>query len=212
VRGGRPPRGGLLREVVSARALFAAGALLLPAFLFQQDPGIRALEILLFTGLNAAGGRRVRVVQTLVISAGVVLFNLLVPTGRVLLTVAGLPVTEAALRNGVAKATALVGMIAISQFSLREDLHIPGRVGGLIGRSLFYFQRIMGMRARVDRKDIIGSIDRLLDEAQAGAGEEGTVEGLARRTTWTGAVALIALVAAPWAALVYTLVRPHPFW
>lgn len=87
--GTRPPRGGLLRGAVSARALFAAGALLLPAFLFQQDAGIRALEILFFIGLNAAGGRRVRAVQTIVVTVGIVLFNLLVPTGRVLLTVAG---------------------------------------------------------------------------------------------------------------------------
>ncbi len=204
--------GGLLAAIVSARALFVAGALVLPAFLFQKDAVIRALEILLFLVLNAAGGRRVRVVQILVTTAGIVLFNLFVPTGRVLVSLAGLPVTEAALRNGVARATALVGMIAISQFSLREDLRLPGRVGGLVGRSLFYFQRIVGMGARVDRKDIVGSIDALLEKAQADAGSPPPGKVLATQTTPAGALALAAIVAVPWAVLVYTLVRPRPFW
>lgn len=204
--------GGLLAGIVSARALFVAGALVLPAFLFQQDPAIRGMEILLFILLNAAGGRRVRFVQILVTTAGIVLFNLFVPTGRVLVSLAGFPVTEAALRNGVVRATALVGMIAISQFSLREDLRIPGRVGGLVGRSLYYFQRIVGMRARVDRKDIVGSIDALLEKAQADAGSPSAGRGLATRTTPAGALALAAIAAVPWAALVYTLVRPRPFW
>ena len=210
--GPRRDTGGLLGRSVSARALFATGALLLPAFLFQQDVVIRVLQILLFIGLNAAGGRRIRVVQNLVFMAGIVLFNLFVPTGKVLLTVLGLPITEAALRSGLAKATALVGMIAISQFCLREDLRIPGRVGGLVGRSLFYFHRIMGMRARIDRKDVIGSIDTLLFEAQAAGAAAVPPQELAERTTAPGAIALLAILAVNWAALVYTLVRPHPFW
>lgn len=204
--------GGLLARIVSARALFLAGALVLPAFLFQQDLAIRGTEILLFVVLNAAGGRRVRVVQILVMTAGIVLFNLFVPTGRVLVSLAGFPVTEAALRGGVARATALVGMIAISQFSLREDLRIPGRVGGLVGRSLLYFQRIVGMKARVDRKDIVGSIDALLAKAQAGDREPARGKGLATRTTPAGALALAAIVAATWGPFIYTLVRPRPFW
>ena len=103
-------------------------------------------------------------------------------------------------------------MIAISQFCLREDLRIPGRVGGLVGRSLFYFHRIMGMRARIDRKDVIGSIDSLLFEAQATGAATAPARELSGRTTARGAIALLGLLAVNWAALVYTLVRPHPFW
>ena len=205
-------RQNLLRDGISARLLFAAGGLLLPAFLFQQDPVVRLLQIVLFLGLNAAGGRRIRFLQVLVVSAGVVAFNLLIPTGKILVTVLGLPITETALRSGAAKATAVVGMIAISQFSLRADLRIPGRIGGLIGRSLFYFERIMSRRSRIDRKDIIGSIDRLLlDIHGEGDGATGQ-EGEARRTTLAGAVVLGLIIAVNWAVFVITLVRPHPFW
>jgi heptaprenyl diphosphate synthase len=203
---------------VSPGLLFAAGALLLPAFLFQQDPGVRALQVLLFLGLNALSGRRVRIVQILVVTVGVVAFNLLIPTGRVLLTVLGLPVTETALRSGVLKATAVVGMIAISQFALRGDLRIPGRIGGLIAASLGYFERVLSMRARIDRKNLIGSIDDILFAVQspaappaAGAGHAGSGHP-ASRTSPAAAAMLALVVASQWAVLAWTLVRPHPLW
>lgn len=204
--------GGLFREGVSARALFVAGALLLPAFLLQQDPVVRVLQILLFLGLNAVGGRRIRILQILIVSAGIVGFNLLIPTGKVLLSVLGLPITEAALRAGIAKATAVVGMIAISQFSLRADLRIPGRVGGLIGRSLMYFERIMSRRARIDRKDIVGSIDRLLLEVQGEGADPAAGGAPPRGTRRGGGLILGAVVAANWGVFAYTVFRPHPFW
>jgi hypothetical protein len=203
---------GFLAGKATARVLFAAGALLLPAFLFQQDPLVRGLQFLLFLGLNAAAGRRTRVVQILLISAGIVAFNLVIPTGRVLLSVLGLPITEIALRSGLQKATAVVGMIAISQLSLRADLEIPGRLGGLIGRSLFYFQLIMSRRSRIDRRNFIESIDDLLIGLQ-GSGAAGVEQGTrTQRTTPGGAAVLSALVFVNWAVFVYTLLRPYPLW
>jgi hypothetical protein len=152
------------------------------------------------------------VVQILLISAGIVAFNLVIPTGRVLLSVLGLPITEIALRSGLQKATAVVGMIAISQLSLRADLEIPGRLGGLIGRSLFYFQLIMSRRSRIDRRNLIGSIDDLLIGLQ-GSGAAGMEPGSrTQKTTPAGAAVLSALVAVNWAVFVYTLLRPYPLW
>jgi len=205
-------RDGFLGAEATARALFAAGALLLPAFLFQQDPFVRGLQILLFLGLNAAGGRRIRILQILLVGAGIVAFNLVIPTGRVLLTVLGFPLTEVALRSGLLKATAVIGMIAISQFSLRADLEIPGRIGGLIGRSLFYFQLIMSRRNRIDRRNLIGSIDELLLDLQDSGATGGDPGARTRRTTPAGAAVLLALVAANWAVFLFTVFHPHPLW
>jgi hypothetical protein len=205
-------RDGLLGAKVTARALFAAGALLLPAFLFQQDPFVRGLQILLFLGLNAASGRKIRILQIFLAGVGIAAFNLIIPTGRVLLTVLGLPLTEVALRSGLQKATAVIGMVAISQFSLRADLEIPGRLGGLIGRSLFYFQLIMSRRNRIDRKNVFGSIDELLLDLQdfgAAGNDPGARTG---STTLAGAAILLALVAANWAVFLYTLFHPYPLW
>ena len=135
----------------SPRVLFLAGALLFPAFLLQQDIAIRALQIALFMVLNAISGKRIRFLQYFIVAAGIVVFNLVIPTGRVLLSVIGLPITEGALKSGLLKATAMTGLIALSQFSIRSDLRLPGRIGGLIGQSLFYFEKIMGERRRIER-------------------------------------------------------------
>ena len=206
---GRGPR---LRISLSPGVFFAAGVLLFPAFLMQQDIIVRALQIVLFIALNTVSGRRVRPVQFLVVSAGIVLFNLVIPTGRVLLSVLGLPLTEGALKTGLFKATAMTGLIALSQFTIRSDLRLPGRLGALIGRSLFYFENIMAERRRIDRRDIIGSIDRLLLEVQ-GTHAPGTLAEPERSpSTWGGVCALALIVCVNWGALVLTLIHPHPFW
>jgi hypothetical protein len=197
------PLAAFLRGNASPRMVFACGALLMATFLFQTNVVARLLEMALFFLLSALSGRRIRVVQNLLVFASIVAFNLFVPTGKVLLTVLGLSITEGALRSGLLKAAAMVGLIALSLFTLQMPLTLPGRLGGLLGRSLFYFQRIMSERARIDRKNIIGSIDALLLDVQ-GARDDGGTERAAGRTTARGAVLLAALAVVCGAALAVT--------
>lgn len=204
--------GVFLRAHATPGALLAAGALLFPAFLLQQDLVLRALQIVIVTSLNALTGRRVRPAQFLVIAAGIVLFNLAIPTGKVFVAVLGLPLTEGALKTGLSKATVMIGLIALSQFSLRSDLRLPGWMGGLIGRSFYYFELIMSQSRRIDRKDIIGSIDRILIEVQAGGGPASGSSRAPVRSTLKGILALAAVVCVNWVPLVYSLVHPRPFW
>ncbi|HEY9594311.1 MAG TPA: hypothetical protein VHE79_07535 [Spirochaetia bacterium] len=197
---------------VSSGLLFIGGALLFPAFLFQQDIVLRAVEFGIFLALNVLSGKQIRWLQYLVVSAGIVVFNLVIPTGRVLVSVIGLPVTEGALKSGLLKALAMSGLIALSQFSIRSDLRLPGKLGGLIARSLFYFERIMGERRRIERRDIIGSIDRLLLDVQA-EGAAGAESPAARpRATPRGVVLLAVVVLVAWGALAFTMVHPHPIY
>jgi hypothetical protein len=204
-------RGSFLGSHASSLALFLVGAALLPAFLFQQDLVIRTALFLLFIGLNAASGRRPRLLQYVVVGAGIVVFNLIIPTGRVLVSVLGLPLTEVALKTGVSKATAMVGLVALSLFSIRPDLRLPGRFGGLLGTSLLYFERIMGQRRAIDRRDLIGSIDAVLLSAHQSPPTP--VAAAARvRTSTVAAALLVLVVAAAWGALAWTLVHPKPFW
>ena len=201
-----------LTENASARMLFVAGALLFPSFLLQQDIAIRGMQIALFLLLNALSGRRIRAVQYLAVSAGIVVFNLVIPTGRVLAAPLGLAITEGALKSGLMKASAMTGLIALSQFSIRAELRLPGRMGGLIGRSLYYFERIMGGRRRIDRKDIIGSVDALLLDVQ-NAGPAAASDVSARiRSTASGMAILLFSVAASWGVYIFTLFHPRPIW
>jgi len=203
---------GFLATSISPRVLFIAGALLFPAFLMQQDIVLRSLEVLIFVVLNALAGRHIRVMNYLVVMAGIVVFNLVIPTGRELVSLFGWSITEGALKSGLHKGTAMAGLIALSQFSIRSGLHLPGRLGGLIGRSLYYFEKIMSQRRRIDRKDVIGSIDALLLEIHAAGAEDRSRKAERSRSTVPGVAFLGALVAVAWAAWVLTLVHPRPFW
>ncbi|OHD73102.1 MAG: hypothetical protein A2177_13125, partial [Spirochaetes bacterium RBG_13_68_11] len=156
------PLGRFLSARVPAVMQFAAGALLMTGFLAQRDLVLRVAEFAVFLLLARLSGRRLRLVSYLLVAVGVVAFNLIIPVGRELFSILNFPVTESALKSGVAKALTLVGMIAASQFSIRPDLRIAGRLGGLLARSLLYFQLIMAERRRIDRRDILGSIDTVM--------------------------------------------------
>jgi heptaprenyl diphosphate synthase len=127
-----------------------------------------------------------------------------IPTGKVLFQVLGLPLTEGALRAGLFKATAMAGLIALSQFSIRGDLRFPGRLGGLIGRSLFYFEKIMGERKKIDRKDVIASIDEMLLQIQAAGAPVPSAGPTKRRSSWQGMAALALIVCVNWGALAWS--------
>ena len=200
----------------SPQALFFCGALLFPPFLMQQDIVVRVGLILFFMLLDVIAGKQLRLLQFGVVSAGIVLFNLIIPTGKVLAAPLGLAITEGALKGGLMKATAMTGLIALSQFSIRPNLRLPGRIGGLIGRSFFYFEAIMSRRSRIDRKDIIGSIDALLlslkDAGETVAGESNRRSNTDTPMNARGIVYLAFILVFNWAVFTLTLLHPRPFW
>ena len=103
------------------------------------------------------------------------------------------------------------GLIALSQFSIRRDLRFPGRIGGLVGRSLFYFERIMSERKRIDRKNLITSLDALFFETQGQGEASGEIE--ARGTpTLGGTLFLALLVLGNWALLALGLAGSPLLW
>jgi hypothetical protein len=206
------PLGRFLSTRVPAVMQFAAGALLMIGFIAQRDLLLRGLEFAAFLLLARLSGRRLRIVSYLLVAASVVAFNLIIPVGRELFSILGYPVTESALKTGVAKALTLVGMIAASQFSIRSDLRLPGRFGGLLGRSLLYFQRIMAERRRVDRRDIMGSIDTvLMDVHGTGAVTRDDTPPVPARLS--GVLVLAGIVCLTCAPLAVTVIMGRaPFW
>jgi hypothetical protein len=214
----------VLERNVGALALFVCGGLLFPAFLFQTDLGVRAAEVIVFFIGSALCGRRVRFVSNLLVAAGIIVFNLVIPSGRVLVSVLGIPVTDEALRGGVSKATAVIGMIALSQLSIRTTLRLPGTLGGLIGRTFLYFERIMGERRRLGKDRIMERIDQLLMSIHGDAEAPGDIEAGGRdssaqdaekpggRTTPAGFIGLGIAVGVAWGLLVLTRLHPGLIW
>jgi hypothetical protein len=185
---------------------------MMAGFLAQRDLVLRAAEFIAFLLLARLTGRRLRLISYLVVSVGIVAFNLLIPVGRELFSILKFPITESALKSGVAKALTLVGMIAASQFSIRPDLRIPGRFGGLLARSLLYFQLIVAERPRIDRHDVIGSIDTVLLGVH-GTGAVLRTDAPAVPVKVAGVLVLAGAACLTWVPFAATLAAGRaPFW
>lgn len=157
----------LLRDNFSALHLFLTGALTLPAYLLQDDLYLRLLQVVLFAGLSVLAGKRIKWLYFVVMVSSITFFHLLVPMGRVLFAVGSLTITEVALRNGLLKGLTIVGLVFISLFSVRSDLKLPGRLGGLVARLFFYFERIMEGRQKIEARRLIPSVDEVLTSIYA---------------------------------------------
>jgi heptaprenyl diphosphate synthase len=195
-------RRGALGALIAPAHLFLCGLLLIPAFLFQSHLALRAGQVVLFLVLAALSGRRIRVLPLVTVCAGILLANLLVPYGRVIAALGSFTVTDGALRAGLLKATTVAGLLYLSLFTIRADLPLPGRLGGLIGRVIYYFERILEAEKRFDHRDLVGSLDDLLLRVhRPDPVDAGEAPSPPARTTPLGYALLAALLTLNWAAL-----------
>jgi len=200
----------MLRNV-SAPLLFWGGVLALPAFLLQPDLAVRFGQVVVFGVLTVLAGKRLLWGYFLTIIGAITVFHLLVPTGAVLVEIAGFPVTTGALRTGVFKALAIVGMVFLSLISVRADLKIPGRVGAVIGKLFWSFEQIMEGRERVSIAAPFRSTDAMLLDlyeqlvAMDAVTDTAERKSTARRSTAVGTGAVATVVALQWLALLVPL-------
>jgi hypothetical protein len=198
-------------DEVSPELLFLCGLALFPAFLFQPLLSVRCLLAFLFLCLSIALGKAFHPVPAAVMSFGIVAFNAAVPFGRVIATVFGFKLTAGALFGGIEKAVTLEGLIWLSQVVVRPRIRFPGAVGALLAGSFGFFERITEERKSIDRKDIFGSLDRMLirlwESGPAKAAPAGRV-----RTSFEGYVALALLIGACVLPYALILIKTLPRW
>ena len=144
--------------------VFVAGVVTIVAFLFQDNLIVRVVQVLVFAGLATLAGKRIRWLYFLIMVSSITFFNLLTPVGRVLAEIGPLRVTEGALRQGLMKGFAIVGLVFISLFAVRPDLRLPGAFGGVLARLFYYFERVLDTRARVSAAHLVESVDAVLME------------------------------------------------
>jgi signal transduction histidine kinase len=147
---------------ISARMLFWAGMLILPAYLLQSNLIIRLVQVVFFGVLTTVAGKRLQWFYFLTIIVTITVFHLLVPSGVVIATVNGFRITLGALRTGLFKAVTIVGLVFISLVSVRADLRLPGRLGSLAGKMFWSFEQIMERRGELEARRPFVSGDRLL--------------------------------------------------
>jgi len=170
---------------ISAEFLFFCGILSLPAFLFGEAVWAKTLLMAVYILLNAISGRKVKVLPNLVVAAGIVAANLFTPFGKILFRIGTFPVTEGALRIGLAKSATIIGLIYLSRFTIRSTIRIPGRVGEVFSLMLFYFERITEQKFKLERKNLWIDLDTLLEnvyrseDGESGANRPKTATTLA---------------------------------
>jgi len=122
--------------------------------------GIAVLSVVLVTSSSL----RIRILPPLLTVSGIILFNLLVPFGRVLIEIPHFPVTEGALLTGIEKALVFEGLLFLSRWTLSvSDISTVFHSG--IMADLFSFLAVLtNGRKKINRKNIIGSIDALMFE------------------------------------------------
>lgn len=158
---------------LSAYFLPICGIVALASVALQTDVAVRCIQMIFFIILSVIVGKKFRPVPPILLFAGVVFANLLVPNGKVLFSIRGFNVTLGALESGLSKGSMLIGLIYVSRISVGRGVRIPGAFGSLLVASFIYFEaltegwreggEIDGSKRKSARLNVvIPRIDRLL--------------------------------------------------
>jgi heptaprenyl diphosphate synthase len=183
-------------HLINSRDLCITGLLMIPALVFNPGTYGRIVQFFLFWLFAWLSGKKQRPLLTIAVLISVTSFNLLVPYGRLLFSLGSFRITEGALLAGLHRAVTLEGLIMLSGAVIRRDLRLPGALGALIGESFSLFALLSGRKQLFDRKDILGSLDRLMLELSEETTPEPSPAGTAPTAANTQAAGFIILAAA----------------
>jgi heptaprenyl diphosphate synthase len=159
-------RGGY-QSGLTGEILFFTGLLLMPALVFNPSTLFRCLQFLYFWFLAFLAGKKTRPLLVLMVFLGILAFNLLVPYGRIIVSLGFLRITSGALDGGLRRAATLEGLVMLSRLCVRPDLRLPGAFGALAGESLRVFARMNREKRNIRWHSLIADLDRLLGELSA---------------------------------------------
>ncbi|MDR2542714.1 MAG: hypothetical protein LBC80_04600 [Treponema sp.] len=186
---------GFYETAFSARALFFAGLLILPALLFNPCTEFRVVQFLFFWFLTLLSGKKTNPSVMILVIFFIVAFNVLVPYGRVFFSIGAFKITSGALTAGIHRSVTLAALILLSKLTIRQDLKLPGAFGELLGESMRMFSAIMNRKYRVTGRNVIAEIDNLMLELS----EEVIPQNEQRiRTKPVGFFILITVIVVSW--------------
>ncbi|MGB4571410.1 MAG: Gx transporter family protein [Rectinemataceae bacterium] len=146
----------------SPGSLALAGLVVMIAFLRQDSLIVKAALLVVFALAAWASGKRFSLVTTLSVSLGIVLANLIVPSGRVLATVSGFRLTQGALFEGIEKALTFEGLMMLSKASIMSGLRLPGRIGRIVAAAFTYYDRIIEYKGKIRPATLAMDADDLM--------------------------------------------------
>ncbi|MBN1698855.1 MAG: hypothetical protein JW881_15165 [Spirochaetales bacterium] len=204
-----PPRPGLFTAPPVYQAI--CGLLVLPVFLLQTDVAIRCFQTAGFVLMAKASGRKINMLSSLFLLAGILIMNLLSPHGEVIARVFTLPVTLGALRMGLHRATTFIGLIYLSRYTISPGLRLPGKAGGVLGKTFCYFEYLQEENARCDEKNVFRRIDAVLSAVSSRIAEQGDAYETAGVASChvTGLLLMCLFTGINWGAFIFSLLYRH---
>ena len=157
-----PAMHSIYNELFGAVALCITGLAMMPAILFNPSPVLRTFQFLLLWFLNWLFVKKGRLFVTIAVFLSIVIFNLLMPYGRVLFSFGIIKITEGALMTGIQRAATLEGLVMLSGLCIRVDLKLPGKFGKSLGESLKYYSMLLNNKTAITLKNIFADIDQLM--------------------------------------------------
>jgi heptaprenyl diphosphate synthase len=151
-------------NIFSAKALFIAGLLIMPALLFIPSTEYRCFQFVFFCFLVLLSGKKINFLITFPIIMFIIVFNLIIPYGRVLFSFGVIKITSGALKAGVHRAFTLQSFVMLSRVAIRRDLKIPGAFGELLCESLHIFSSITNKKYSIPKNNVLVEIDNLMLE------------------------------------------------
>lgn len=147
---------------MSPEHLFIVTLLCFPSFVFQSSIWCALVQLFLCMTLVFLRKGKIKLLPSFFIASSIIFFNILNPYGKILLHIGTFPVTAGAIESGVRRATVLLGMVFISQFSISKNLHIPGILGNFIGMMFYYFEKITETKINFKLRTLLDDIDERL--------------------------------------------------
>lgn len=188
-----------------------AGVVVMVAFLYMKSLPAKALMLILFALAAAALGKRISLFVTFTVSAGIVIANLLIPSGKILGSFLGLRITEGALLEGLNRAITFEGLMFLSKASIMPGLNLPGRLGTIVASAFGYYERVLEYKGKIRPSAVAIDADALMMRVWEAAPEKETAQATSvkeskpgdRYRRFIGIVLLILAAIVTWAIAVF---------
>ncbi len=152
----------------------AWGLAILISVALSKGLTVLAVETACALVLALLSGKRPRLLTNALFLAAMTASSFLTPRGEVLVSIGTVPlVTRDALFDGLERGLMILCMVQVSGCSVSPDLRLPGSFGSLLSGVLARFHALMDMRGKVDKKDVMGSVDRILFKIYDPAKDDG---------------------------------------
>ena len=168
----------------------------MPALLFNPSTEFRVFQFLFFWFLAWLSGKKINPLPVIFVIFGIVVFNMIIPYGKILFSIGPFKITQGGLFAGINRAVTFEALVILSKATVRSDIKLPGVFGEVLGESLRIFSVLIGRKHHITAGNLIADIDNLMIELSCE--DTGTAEFQEVRTKPLGYIILAAVIVVSW--------------